>query len=146
MVCIIVSNLQIKCNTKVISKLAWTGNWYVWTGMHHENGAYNFNLFRVFCLLQNTGTITDFNQNSRLSVTLQSQHHYVRNRMVNTGETAYGAYVRTQNRISWNSVRWLSKALLRSWLSLTEWMVTDRHISSLLNSARYQCLGTPHTL
>ena len=137
MVCIIVSNLQIKCNTKVISKWAWTGNWYVWTGMHHEDGAYNFNLFRVFCLLQNTGTITDFNQNSRLCVTLQRQHYYMRNTMANTAEISHGAYVRTQNRISWQSVRWLSKALLRSRLSLTEWMVTDRHISALLNSSTW---------
>ena len=64
--------------------------------MHHDDGVYNFNLFRVFCLLQNTGTITDFNQDSRFCVMLQSQHHYVRNRMVNTDETAYGAYVRTK--------------------------------------------------
>jgi len=111
-VCRIVNNLQFKCNTKGISKWAWTGNWYVWTCMHHEDGAYNFNLFRVFCLLQNTGTITDFNQNSRLCVTLQRQH-YMRNRMVNTAaEKTHGAYVRTQNRISWQSVRWLSKAVL----------------------------------
>jgi hypothetical protein len=66
--------------------------------MHHENGAYNFNLFRVFCLLQNPGTITDFKQNSRLCVTLQRQHHYVRNTMVNTEETAHGAYVRTKKQ------------------------------------------------
>ena len=145
MVCGIVSNLQFKCDTKGISKWAWTDNWYVFTCIHHEEGACNFNLFRVFCLLQNTGTITVFNQNSRLCVTLQRQHYYMRNIMVNTEETAHGAYVRTQNRISWKSVRWLS-ALLRSWLSLTDRMVADRHISALLNSARYQCLGTLHTL
>jgi hypothetical protein len=145
-VCRIVSNLQFKCDTKGISKWAWTDNWYVFTCIHHEEGACNFNLFRVFCLLQNTGTITVFNQNSRLCVTLQRQHNYMRNRMVNTEETAHGAYMRTQNRISWQSVRWLSKAVLRLRLPLKERMIVDRQISSLLNSARDQCLGTLHTL
>ena len=54
----------------------------VWTGLHHGDGTYIFNLLRVFCLLQNTGTITDFNQSSILCVTLQRQHYYIRNTMV----------------------------------------------------------------
>jgi len=95
----------------------------VWTGMHHGDGTYNFSLFIVICRLQNTSTITDFNQNSRLCVTLQRQHYYVRNTMVNTEDTAHGAYVRTKNRISWQSVRWLregTNAIRSSHISSTE--------------------------
>ena len=79
----------------------------VWTGMHHRDGTYNFSLFIVICCLQNTSTIPDFNQNSRFCVTLQRQNYYIRNTMVNTDDTAHGAYVRTKNRIAWQSVRWL---------------------------------------
>jgi len=146
-VCRIVHNLQFKCNTKGISKWAWTGNWY---GMDWSYVSWGRHL-QLKCIQSDLSLAkywyhNDFNQNSRLCVTLQRQH-YMRNRMVNTAaEIAHGAYVRTQNRISWQSVRWLSKAVLRSRLPLKERMIVDRQISSLLNSARDQCLGTLHTL
>ena len=63
----------------------------VWTGMHHGDGTYNLSLLIAICRLQNTSTITDFNQNSRLCVTLQRQHYYVRDTMKNTEDTAHGA-------------------------------------------------------
>jgi hypothetical protein len=134
-VCRIASNLQIKCNTKVISKWAWTGNWYVWTGMHHENGAYNFNLFRVFCLLQNTGTITDFNQNSRLWLKIEKHEPYLtpgvrvftyKNKTIN--------YKHVHN--SFLSANWNSPHISMSFHSdtLCEFRAKNEHIYYLGNS------------